>query len=70
LRALRDDYTALTCERDGMGLSCRGEDGEARDARYWMGCGMQLDLSSDPAGEGPGRGLNCSAVGLGVVVQS
>ncbi|KXX77946.1 hypothetical protein MMYC01_206796 [Madurella mycetomatis] len=67
LEALSDDYTALRCTRAGeAGIECQGR-GEVEEVRHWLGCGMQLDLSSHGEELVPVRGLNCSSIGLGVL---
>ncbi|GAB1319862.1 hypothetical protein MFIFM68171_10072 [Madurella fahalii] len=67
LEALAEDYAPLMCTREGeAGLRCQGRD-EVEEVRYWLGCGMQLDLSSYGGELVPVRGLNCSSIGLGVL---
>jgi hypothetical protein len=52
-------------------LSCHGRNDDGDDdgvgeeqVRYWLGCGMQLDMSRDGSAVVPVRGLNCSSVAL------
>jgi hypothetical protein len=61
---LGGDYVAVECEQGegGGGLACR-----AGGTRYWVGCGLQLDLSSDGSGTVVVDGLNCSGISLEVV---
>ncbi|KAK4032956.1 hypothetical protein C8A01DRAFT_20052 [Parachaetomium inaequale] len=61
-----EDYTPLRCEGSDRGLRC-GEAHGGGEMRDWLGCGMQLDLASEDGGAGPGRGLNCTVVELGIV---
>lgn len=66
LKVRGEEYSLLSCERADGGLVCRGGEGEGQPRR-WLGCGMQLDLATDDGGIWPGRGLNCTAVDIGVV---
>jgi hypothetical protein len=62
-RAFSEDYVPVVCARDASGLDCaiaRGTTG------LWLGCGLQLDLSSVDS-TGVVDGLDCSAIGLEVV---
>lgn len=55
------DYVPLSCQTGGGGLACG-----AGATRNWVGCGLQLDLSS-AEGSVVVDGLNCSAISLEVV---
>lgn len=58
-QALGEDYVPLECTTGGgAGLSCA-----AGETKNWVGCGLQLDLSSEP-GNVVVDGFNCSAINL------
>ena len=55
-------YAALECEAGGETLACaQGE------KRFWVGCGLGLDITSDGDGATVIGGLNCTAVSLAPV---
>lgn len=61
--AFSEDYVPVECQRGGGGeLACA-----AGATRHWLGCGLQLDLSSQAGGSVVVDGLNCSAISLEVV---
>ena len=67
IELLDEDYAAVRCTRDGL-LSCAAN--ATNPASHWLGCGLQLDLSSDGGGTVPVRGLNCSSLALNIVSVS
>ncbi|OIW32895.1 hypothetical protein CONLIGDRAFT_640064 [Coniochaeta ligniaria NRRL 30616] len=61
--AFSEDYVPVECQTGGGGgLACA-----AGATRNWVGCGLQLDLSSEAGGSVVVDGLNCSAISLEVV---
>lgn len=67
LEVLDEDYAAVKCTRDGS-LSCAAN--ATNPASHWLGCGLQLDLSTDGGGAVPVRGLSCSSLALSVVAAT
>ncbi|KAK3369659.1 hypothetical protein B0T24DRAFT_681657 [Lasiosphaeria ovina] len=67
LAALGDSYSAVRCVAAGE-LVCAAANVTGTPARHWLGCGIQLDLSTDEGAVVPARGLNCTALALKVVV--
>lgn len=59
--AFAADYVPVQCQTAGGALACA-----AGLTRNWVGCGLQLGLSSEQ-GSVVVDGLNCSAIGLEVV---
>lgn len=59
--AFSEDYVPVECTTEGGGLNCA-----AGETKNWVGCGMQLDLSSEQ-GNAVVDGLNCTALSLEVV---
>jgi hypothetical protein len=60
-QALAEDYVPVECVAGGGGLSCA-----AGPTRNWVGCGLQLDLSSEQGGVVV-DGIECKALTLEVV---
>ncbi|KAH8902479.1 hypothetical protein BR93DRAFT_932054 [Coniochaeta sp. PMI_546] len=60
--AFSQDYVPVECQRAGGGLACA-----AGATSHWLGCGLQLDLSSQVGGNVVVDGFNCSAISLEVV---
>ncbi|KAK3357868.1 hypothetical protein B0T25DRAFT_173385, partial [Lasiosphaeria hispida] len=65
LDSLNGGYAAVKCMNEGGSLSCTANTTEA--ASHWLGCGLQLDLSTDGGGTVPVRGLNCTSIDLRAV---
>ncbi len=62
---LSDDYAAVKCTTTGGTLSCAAYTTDS--SSHWLGCGIQLDLSTDSGGTVPVGGINCTSIGLEVV---
>ncbi|KAB5517487.1 hypothetical protein GE09DRAFT_1157949 [Coniochaeta sp. 2T2.1] len=60
--ALREDYVPIECSSTGGELACR-----AGATSKWLGCGLQLELTSETGEVVVGDGISCSAISLGVV---
>ncbi len=60
--AFSEDYVPVECQRGGETLACA-----AGATSHWLGCGLQLDLSSEAGGSVVVDGFNCSAISLEVV---
>ena len=65
LDAYSDDYAAVVCTTGGGALSCAAN--ATNPARHWLGCGLQLDLSTDDGATVPVGGLNCTSIDLQMV---
>ena len=64
LEAFGDDYTPIRCEAASAGgLSCAATG--AVPIEHWLGCGLQLEMSSEPGRVEGGR--NCTGIGVLVV---
>ena len=61
LKDMSNDYGALNCTA-GSTLSCAGN-----STSHWIGCGLELDISTDGGGTVSYEGLNCTSIGLNIV---
>jgi len=65
LDSLVSDYAAVVCTKDGGSLNCAAN--TTNPANHWLGCGLQLDLSTDGGQTVPVNGRNCTSIQLAIV---
>ncbi len=63
IKDMSNDYGALNCTA-GSTLSCAGN-----STSHWIGCGLELDISTDGGSTVPYDGLNCTSIGLNIVAS-